>query len=222
MSDELLAMLEAKSPKFTPGRGGVPELTALDVAGALGMGADKFAMLAFQLTRGGSLHAFEQFDEMLACRQFGEWRERAERLIEAQLAIAAAKYLLAKIAGKAKHAQMMMEGARAGMWPALNDFEGKYQAIRRAVVAELRMPRICPICQGTKEITLKAPESKIVACNECRGLGFLPVFDRSRAQAIKIDVSNYNRTWRKVYEWTYQLVADAAVTGREQFSESLK
>ena len=215
MSDELLAMLEARSPKFTPGRGGVPELTALDVASALGMGADKFASLAFQIVRGGSVHMFPQVDELLACHQFGEWRERAERMVDAQLKVACAH----RSGQGLQHAKLELEGARAAMWPPLNDYDGRYEMIRRAVVAELRFPRICQMCQGTKHIT---KDSRVIDCTECRAAGVIPISDRQRAIAMKVDHANYLRAWRPVYEWTYWHVSDAVITGREEFEAALK
>jgi len=215
MSDELLAMLEPRSPGLTQGRGGIPEITALDVAGALGCAQDKFASACFQIVRGGSLHNFPHVDELLACRQFVEWRERAERLINAQIKVAAAH----RMGRGAQHAKLEIEGARAAMWPALDDYGGKYEMIRRAVVAELRFPRICPLCNGTSEITR---ESRIVPCTECDARGVLPISDRQRALAMKIDHTNYLRSWRKVYEWTYRLVSDSVATGREEFEAALK
>src|SRR5580765_38541 len=220
MSDELLAMLEPKSQKFSIGRGGVPALTVIDIAAALGMGADKFCAAAFQITRGGSLHGFEQFDEMLAGRQFGEWRERAERMVDAQLAVAVSAGFFAKLGGRAYHAKMMLDGARAAMWPALNDYEGKYKAVRRAVVAELRMPRTCPVCTGKKFIQID--DGPRVECAECHGEGNVPISGRQRSLAIQVDASRYTRVWRKVYEWTYRCVADAATAGRSQFNEALE
>lgn len=218
MIDELLGKLEPASVKFGIGRGGLPELTPQDVAAALGMCEDRFAATIFHVTAGGTIADWQGIDRMLAELQFGEWRKRADRLLNAQLAKASAN-----ISGAAQNAElhtradMLLAGARAAMWPAL--IEATYAKMRKALIAELRASRTCQACQGRGTLMVDAV---VEGCRACLATGMAFVSDRQRAEMIGVDHSTYRRNrWKAVYEWMYRELIDAAANGREQFEKAV-
>jgi hypothetical protein len=218
MIDEMLGRLEASTVKFDIGRGGLVELTPQDIAAALGMCEDKFAAAIFHAAAGGTISNWQALDQMLANVQFAEWRRRADRLITAQLAeVEAAMMPHGYRKDAMDHARLMMEGARAAMWPQL--IEKTYRAIRTAVIAEVRSSRVCTVCNGRGAVQV---DTSIARCSNCLGSGKVAINDTSRAEAIDVDKSNYSRAWKQVYEWLLREVFDAIPRGRRQFSEAME
>jgi hypothetical protein len=219
MIDELLGRLEASTVKFDIGRGGIPQLTPQDVAAALGMCEDRFAATIFHAAAGGTISDWDGIDRMIAEVQFGEWRNRADRLVNAQLAKAAA--LIAPVDVRADmdaRAEMMIAGARAAMWPSL--IEETYGAMRKALIAELRSSRACGPCGGRGWVQI---ETAMKECERCLGTGLTFVSDRQRAQMLGIDHSTYRRGgWKAAYEWMYRRLIDSAAVGRAQFSAAME
>lgn len=218
MSDEQLAMLGPKTMRYGQGRGGIPEVTAVDVAAALGFSNNKFATEMYLIVRGPSVRNVGRADELLGCEQFAEWRKRADRMVNAQLAVAeAAQSAIITRPFMQHRAKMMLEGAKAAMWPQLDNY-GPYHRIRLAVFAELRSPRICRVCKGRKHVVI---EDKVIECTRCAATGVQAISDRQRADAIDESLTTYLRTWRKVYEWTYNLVANAVSDGKKEFEKAM-
>lgn len=206
---ELLAKTAERSPSLVMGNGGKPDVEWTDVNATLGgFAKDKFCAEMFNLLKGPNLRTWAKCDQLIETRQFCEWRERMERLVNAQLVHALSK----RTGDNAVHAKLMMQGARAAMWPQLSAPQWGY--IRSAVVAELRIKPRCECCKGTKEIT---KDDKRMPCPACEGTGRQRITDRQRSIAVRIDASNYARHWRRVYEWTYNLVNDAAQIGEYNF-----
>jgi hypothetical protein len=213
MIDELLARLEVSTVKYGGGRGGISELTPQDIAAALGMCQDRFAASIFQVAAGITFDVVET-DKMVAAAQFEEWRNRADRMVNAQLVKAQAAIApKSERAAAMQHADMVLSGARAAMWPQL--VEHVYAAMRKALLAELRASRICHVCNGRGSVQV---EGLICECVNCLATGKTAVSNRQRATMLGIAQSSYERTWRPVYEWMYRMLADAVVRGREQFA----
>lgn len=229
---ELVAKLNPGAVRLDGGgRGGVPEYTAQDIAAALGMiGNDKdlpapvranliFAREVFCAVwwPDGARLVWRELDAILAARQFGEWRERADALVTAQLAVAqAAMRDGAEALAQLRRAEAWLERARGVMWPALG--EPTYALIRSAVIEEMRATRTCTACNG--RATVRTGEL-VVACQTCVGSGRLPISDARRAASIQRNEGSYRRTWRDVYEWTLRMVADADREGRDALRERL-
>lgn len=209
---KLLARLNAANCRFDIGRGGIPELTPQDIAGALGMIEDAFARDVFTAVwwpDGGRLR-MRALDAAIGALQFGEWRERAERLTDAQLTVAQAELGSGRVIAEA-HA--MLDRARAAMWPAL--CEPPYAAIRKAVLHEIASPRHCSTCSGRGQV--KAGEL-VMQCAACEGSGTSPTSDRRRAWMIERDESAYRKRWKEVYEWTFAKVSEAEREGAREFA----
>lgn len=219
MIDELLGMLEPSTVKLGMGRGGIPTLTAQDIDIALADCPDKFAAMMYLAASGGSMCNWAEIDRLLAAAQFAEWRNRADRMLTAQLLKAEAN-VSGAASGDETHirADMMLAGARAAMWPAL--IEETYAAMRKALIAELRSSRACPTCTGRSFVMA---EAKMQQCVECLGSGRVHVSDRQRAEMIGMDHSSYRRSgWKKAYEWMYRMLIDAIALGRAQFAEAME
>lgn len=213
--DELLGRLEATTIKFDLGRGGLPTLTPQDIAAALGMCEDKEAARVYQAFVSETADPRE-LDMLVASIQFEEWRNRADRMLEAQLAVAAAGMAQAGRNDAKRHAKLMLDGAKAAMWPAL--VEETYAAMRRTLIAEFRQPKICPVCNGRKSVK---NGDLLVECIACLGTGRAAISNRSRAAGMRIDNAAYIRTWGKVYDWTYRRINDLIADGRSSFSKAL-
>jgi hypothetical protein len=214
---ELVAKLNAGSARLDGGgRGGVPEYTAQDIAAAIGMVSDVLARNVFCAVwwpDGGHL-TWKQLDSQLAMLQFGEWRERADALVTAQLVHAQALYREDEAA--VSRAAIQLTRARASMWPPLH--EDAYREVRMAVIVELRATRTCPACNGRG--TLR-DRDLVIACGSCGGGGKIAVSDAKRAAWLKRNESTYRRNWRDVYEWTFTEVSEIEKKGREAIEIAL-
>lgn len=191
-------------------------MTPQDIAAAIGMIDNVLAREVFCAVwwPDGARLVWKQLDGMLAMAQFEEWKARADDLVVAQIAIAQAandwrRYDLAR-------ARAMLARAKERIWPSLA--EEPYKAVRLGVIEELRAPRICPTCNGRQQVKI---DDLVVECSACGATGKTAVSDMQRARWLGRNESSYRRTWRPVYEWTYTLVANAAATGREEFSKRL-
>jgi hypothetical protein len=216
---ELMARLNAASPNLLGGRGGIPEYTAQDIAAAVGMVPDEFAREVFCAVwwPDGAHLVWKTLDSKIAAAQFGEWRERAEKLVDAQLLEAQAEFLPIEARKTAEHrAELALAHAKAGLWPALG--EPAYAEIRKATIVELRSPRVCTACKGRAT----AINGKLViACEMCAGRGRIAVSDSQRALMLARNESSYRRSWKDVYEWTFRLLIDAEANARAAFATSL-
>ncbi len=103
------------------------------------------------------------------------------------------------------------------MWPSL-ELE-TYQSIRKAVIAELRAPRMCGDCRGHG--MLRPDDDTFAACTNCSGSGRVAISDRQRGLSLKRDESSFRRTWKEVYEFTFQAVAEAESRGRAELARRL-
>ena len=216
MIDELLGRLEATTVKFDIGRGGIPELTPQDIAAALGMCEDKFAVLIYEAVAGGTIRDIHAVDKAIAHAQFAEWRNRMDRMVTAQLAMVEAECATSDRSQKLWRAKQMLAGAKAAMWPALK--EEHYAQMRKALLAELRSSRICPVCNGRKSVVI---ENSVVECEHCLGTGRIAVSDRSRAGLMNMHHSTYRDNWKAPYEWMYRTLVEAVARGRSQFGVAL-
>lgn len=211
---ELMARLNPTNIRYDIGRGGLPELTAQDVAAAVAMvapGLGRELMLRLWWPEGAQLTA-KDLDRLLMEAQLAEWRDKADALVTAQLRLEMADGSSARY-----RAERELEDSRAAMWPQLGG-ESRYTLIREAVLAEMSSAHRCSACQGRGLVII---EAKLGVCGACAGQGRIQVSDRSRAAAIETDVANYARRWRRVYEWTLSLCMDVIEPARREFERRL-
>jgi hypothetical protein len=221
---KLLARLNPSSARFEIHHGGAPELTAQDIAGALGMIDDALAREVFcavwwpdgaQLNRAA-------LDRMLREAQLREWLRLRRELEAAKLALHIAQDDLdGTYSSRASQRQALqqatdqLDAVKARQWPAVGPI---YRAVRRAVLAELSTPELCPHCQGRGEVRVG---DRLLTCQYCEGHGRAPVSDRKRAAMIERDEAGYRRVWRPVYEWTLALCAGAETRGARALERTL-
>jgi hypothetical protein len=229
---ELVARLNPGSVRLDGGgRGGVPEYTAQDIAAMLGMmGNDpdgnpeenerlRFAREIFCAVwwPEGAKLVKRQLDALIGAMQFEEWRERANDLLNAHLAVAQSSILpVSEQRFARERADGILDRAKARLWPALG--QSPYVRIRSAVLVELRATRICAICEGRGQAMV---DTLKVTCGSCGGSGRIAISDVQRAGMLERDESTYRHTWRSVYEWTFARVSEADALARSFLADGL-
>ena len=212
----LLARLNAKNARFDIGSGGTPELTPSMIAGVIalvtaGLGRELLCRLWWP---DGAQLSESDIDQLLCEAQLGEWRERMDAMVTAQLAVA---YAENQPLAARQRAGNRLDAARARMWPRIGP-GSCYADIRRAVLAEMTAECLCGGCNGR---SFTVVDGKVALCSSCKGSGKARVSDRSRASAIGRDESTYRDAWRPVYEWTLHLCQDVLTPAEEAFARAV-
>jgi hypothetical protein len=219
-----LARLNPGTIRYDIGRGGVAELTNIDIAGALGFVSNKFGreILCHCWWPAGAELTAAQLDEALAekVRQEMDRLQRARQIAALDLHIAQ-ENLAAKRAPTGRdrmdvlQCQRALDEAKEWEWPT---GPAVYVRIRRAVLGELCKPGHCQLCAGRGTVMV---EQTVSDCPGCTGSGTTPASARSRAREIGVDHSRYLRMWYKPYEWTLALAADASNEAAAQLKRAL-
>jgi hypothetical protein len=189
---KLMARLNPKNVRFDVGAGGIPELTSTDIAAALAMvpaGVGRELLCRVWWPDGAALSANE-LRHMLDGMLFGEWRDRADAMVTAQIRVATA----GNSTERQRSARAALESAKARMWPSICE---SYSKLRDAVVEEIADPKLCPECHGRGHI---AAGELVRACTKCEGSGHVSRGTNWRAERIGITHQSYPR-WDAVYQW---------------------
>lgn len=209
---KLMARLNASTCRFDIGRGGIPELTPQDIAGALGMVQDELAREVFCAVwwPDGSRLAANELLRLIGLRQRAEidrqWRAVQVARLELHIARddAAARGCLTDFDRRIiASLEQRLTAAKAQCWPCEPTV---YPLIRKAVLKELCSPALCQHCGGRGEYTAGELKAK---CRQCDGSGKQAVSNRRRAAELDRTEAAYRQAWCKPYEWTYELLADA-------------
>jgi hypothetical protein len=208
---ELLARLNPKTCRFDIGQGGIPELTNIDIAGALGMvpaGLGRDLLIYLHWPAGAEVDR-EKILDAIAARTHQEYARRESFLVLERLEL---HFLEDKWAARAHHtdaqrreidrARGAVEAAKLVTWPNQPDLHVR---LRQAVLDELRAPNHCRECDGRGALL---HGNLMTTCSACGGRGTVAVSDRQRADRMGRDESNYRRSWRGMYEWTWRLLVD--------------
>lgn len=221
---KLLARLNPANIRYDVGRGGLPELTPVDIAGALafvpaGLGREVFCACWWP---DGAALAPGALDDAVArlVRAEMDVRHRRWQCARLELHIAQENALARRVRGEWDKQELTKlearaDDAKASCWPWMPEMHVR---IRRAVLDELSQPNHCPACAGKGHV--QAAEL-IAECSECLGRGIVPVSDRTRATRIGKAESTYRRVWRDMYEWLYDRVSEAEVQAARAFSRAL-
>lgn len=210
---KLLARLNPANIRYDVGRGGLPELTPVDIAGALAFvpaGLGREVLCALWWPDGAALSP-EALEDAVAKKVRAEMDVRHRKLQIARMDLHIAQE--AACAGRGQvtdwnrrelaRLESAVAAAKARCWPWNPEMHIR---IRRAVMDEVAHPNRCAKCGGRGDV--KADEL-LVRCSECDGRGVVPVSDRSRAAKIGKHESTYRRVWADLYNWLYVQVADA-------------
>jgi hypothetical protein len=189
---KLMARLNPKNVRFDVGAGGIPELTSTDVAAALAMvpaGLGRELLCKVWWPDGAALNSAE-LRGLLDGLLFGEWRDRADAMVTAQIMVATA----GNNTTRQRTARHALESAKAKMWPSICE---TYTKLRDAVVEELCDPRLCPDCGGRGHV---ASGDLVRACTRCEGTGKVARGPNWRADRLSMVHQSYGR-WDEVYQW---------------------
>lgn len=209
----LCAKLNEKTTTFDTGRGGRPNLTQQDIAGAIAFvkpGLGRELMLAVWWPAGAALTAGE-LEHLMIGAQLGEFRERMEALTNAQIR----EYMERGLPGH-RAAVEDKERAIKHMWPAIDD---RYQMIRRAVLKELKEQRKCQDCSGTF-VGASVDGEEAPTCVRCSGTGKVDRGPVWRAEQLGMKHSSFLSRWKEPYEWLLEHCLDKLRIAERQLSRA--
>lgn len=221
---KLMGRLNASTIRFDVGRGGIPEMTAQDIAGSLAYVRDELAREVFMAIWCPELARLQREDILVNLRKhvLGEYVRRARAESAAKLDLHLAEGDIA-----AKRSMTMMErsilsklrgavkSTHEAAWPG---DPAVYPKICAAVVAELSGAGPCAACGGRGG---KYVDTTWTACEPCAGRGVERASDAQRAAWIgkatvysrdghdTVDAAYYKRRWRPVYDWVMDLAQGA-------------
>ncbi|WP_228304350.1 hypothetical protein, partial [Xylella fastidiosa] len=206
--------------------GGVPELTAQDIAHALALtpaGLGREVLQACWWPDGAALRRGPLRDAAVAL-VVPEIRRQQQRLLEARTDVGIVKACMGWTRATTsaqqaalRRAEERLEEAKAQLWPQAT--LEMLPVLVAAVVDELSTPQLCPCCHGRGERRVGA---LVKVCTACGGSGAVPASDRKRAAAIGRDESTYRTTWRGLYEWLLERMGVAERQAATQLQEALQ
>ncbi|MGY0302106.1 hypothetical protein R3J36_06335 [Xylella fastidiosa subsp. multiplex] len=222
----LLARLNPSTIRYDTLPGGVPELTAQDIAHALGLvpaGLGREVLQACWWPDGAALRRGPLRDAAVAL-VVPEIRRQQQRLLEARTDVGIVKACMGWTRATTsaqqaalRRAEERLEEAKAQLWPQAT--LEMLPVLVAAVVDELSTPQLCPCCHGRGERRVGA---LVKVCTACGGSGAVPASDRKRAAAIGRDESTYRTTWRSLYEWLLERMGVAERQAATQLQEALQ
>ncbi|MDC7970834.1 hypothetical protein [Xylella fastidiosa] len=221
----LLARLNPSTIRYDTLPGGVPELTAQDIAHALGLvpaGLGREVLQACWWPDGAALRRGPLRDAAVAL-VVPEIRRQQQRLLEARTDVGIVKACMGWTRATTsaqqaalRRAEERLDKLKAHLWPQAT--LEMLPVLVAAVVDELSTPQLCPCCHGRGERRVGA---LVKVCTACGGSGAVPASDRKRAAAIGRDVSTYCKKWREMYEWLLERMGAAERQAATQLQEAL-
>ena len=225
---ELLARLNQTTVRFDVGQGGgVPELTNIDIAHALGRvpaGLGREVLEACWWPDGAALRRHKLRDAVIALVE-PEIRRQRNRLWDAGLDLQLAKQAAAWGGHGMTHEQRVAldqarsryEQVQGQCWP--RSTMDSLPTLTGAVLSEIAKANHCEACAGRGE---RLVGETVRVCTECGGRGIVPVSDRRRAAAIGRDESTFRSTWRPVYVWLLDKMREAEQQAGHELSVVLR
>lgn len=223
---ELMARLGPSTVKFDTGRGGTPDLTNQDIAGALGMvpaGLGRELLEACWWPDGAALRRHRLRDAVIALVT-PELRRQQRKLADARTDLGLAEVCIgwsgavtAEQRAERERAAQRLGQVKAQCWP-ISTLES-LPTLAAAVIGEIAKRAHCPSCEGRGETM--AGELRVI-CKTCGGSGVTPVSDRRRAAALGRNESTYRESWRTVYEWMLQKFSEAEQDAGWHFARALE
>lgn len=224
---EMLARLHAGTARYEVARGGVPNLTRTDVAGALGMvpaGLGREVLEACWWPDGAALRRQKLRDAIVALVA-PELRRQRNRLWEAGLDLQLARQAASWSCTGMTHAQRVeieraedrLERVSLACWP--KSTMESLPSLAGAVLSEIAKANHCDCCQGRGERRVR---ELLEPCSQCEGAGVIPVSDRKRAKAIGRDEASFRRNWKPAYLWMLDRLRDAEQLAARQLGAALR
>jgi hypothetical protein len=224
---KLIARLNVPNVRFDVGAGGIPEMTADDVAAAVGQIKDPLGREIFCLLwwpDGARLNRNRALTELRnSC-----WAEQSRRAAAYRKASDDAAVLRADVdacrseADKAAlrralgEAEGRAHAARHELWPRVAE---TYTHLVTAVLGEIGGTRQCPKCEGRETVATTFGRKD---CDRCSGTGKVPYTDVARAAAMRVAESAYRKSWARVYDWLYEQVRELELQAGNDIRDALK
>lgn len=221
---ELIARLNVPAVRYEIGRGGIPELTNIDIAGALGFVNDEFAREVFCSIwwPDGAQRSAIDLAEQVRAQLMTEYadRERAAAAAKLDLHIAEGNFALKRhrtdydrqILQQLTSTRERAEHRRWSWNPKV------YPLFFPVAIEELRHPRRCTDCAGRGTYR---DEKLLRDCKRCGGTGLRHQTKTWRAEQFGMSETTFKSTWDRVYGWVFRLLFDAEARAARQISEAL-
>lgn len=222
---ELIARLHVPAARYdAAARGGIPELTNIDIAGALGMIQEEFAREVFCACwwPDGSARSSHDLGRDVLNRIVIEYARRERESVAARLELNIAQCgvdtklratTIDREILRSCEAAVTRANAQRWKWDS-----AAYVRMFDAIIKEIRSPRHCWKCSGRGELFIAALKT---TCDVCAGTGKRPHAKKSRAQEIRVPEKDYLRGIGKVYEWAFGEVKDAEERAAKAFKNAV-
>lgn len=217
-----LARLNPTHVKFDIGMGGgTPQLTAQDVAGAIGMipdGLGRELLLAVHWPDAAKRNR-KRLLEILTVLQLREHNEREQSMFRALCQVATAD------PHEKQRATAAYSAAHMARWPQIvvkNEpltFAVPYEAIRLAVIEELVHPRQCPECRG-RDLCDRVGQPK--TCERCLGTGVVQYGPTWRSKRLGMGTRGGFGRWNAPYQWLLDLARDHLMQAQTYLLKALR
>lgn len=208
---KLMCRLNPSTVRYDVGQGGKPELTAQDIAAALGMVPDVYARDIFTAIWWENGRTQESIGRVRTAllREYSR-RCRAYEIAKLDLHIFECE-AAALGKGKVTRADHSAGQRRREVHRLAHDARwpwsaAAYPAMVVAVLDEIGNPDRCSECGGRGEVDGFAGVKK--QCTACTGGGHAPLAKRQRAHRIGVTESSYRGAWFAPYEWLVEHVAE--------------
>lgn len=202
-------------------------LTAIDIAGALGMcqnGLAREVFCAVWWPSGAKLAAAE-----LSRALIDRLREEATRrkgialdawlgleFAKADVSLATSPQVRRDAERALGRAQTTLSSARGQEWPIDGE---RYAQLLGAALRNLGEARPCLKCNGERTVMVKA---EAVPCPTCEGRGQRPIVTESIADGIGISKQAFFQKWRPVYDWVHDDLSALERIGAAQLASALR
>lgn len=213
-SAELLARLNPTTCRLDVGRGGVTELTNIDIAGALGMVKDRLgrAMLELLYWDAQTPGARDALVGVVYPEIVDAIREQREALVDAEL-----RELTVETAQEAAEARRIVDRVKSACFPA---DRAKILAVIWGVVIELGKPTHCPRCNGRGTFL---HDALLMTCIACDGRGRQPHSERARAEFCGLPWSTYcSPAVRSLHKWVTIRLGNAVADAERELWAALR
>lgn len=210
---ELLARLNPTTCRFDVGNGGIPQLTNIDIAGALGMVHEKMGRAVLEATAWdrNAPGVMSDLRRMLQAQVVERMRS-----INAELQDAAIVELLSEDEDEIRKARQNTDRLRAMALPSKAEAT---HAVLDLVLFELAFPNHCPVCHGRKTFRHGA---LVVDCSHCGATGRRRITDDDRAAALKLSSGGYRKSREKVLrDWLADAIGELLHDAERQLADAL-
>lgn len=217
-----LARLNPAHVKFDIGMGGsAPDLTAQDIAAALGMvpaGLGLELLLAVNWPDAAKRNR-PRLLELLKAIQLREHNEREQAMYRALCQVATAE------PRDKQRTTAAYSTAHLARWPQIvvkNDpltFARPYEDMRLAVIEELVHPKQCPECKG-RDLHDRIGQPK--TCARCLGTGVAQYGSTWRAKRLGMKRASFIERWQHPYQWMLDLMHQELMDAESRFIKALR